>query len=68
MKITDFTVEEINLISIYEVESRRHTMFRIHDVYNLMDENMQIIATSAVRKLTEMTDEEFALADFIPAE
>ena len=68
MKITDFTVEEINLISIYEVESRRHTMFRIHDVYNLMDENMQIIATSAVRKLTEMTDEEFALADFIPVE
>lgn len=68
MKIYDFTVEEINLIATYEEDTRRHTMFRIDNAYNLMDEDMQETATSAVRKLMEMTDEEFAAADFIPAE
>jgi len=68
MIIFRFTVEEINLIACYKVESRRKTMFRIFDTYELMDEEMQEIATSAVKKLGEMTDAEFELTKFIPAE
>jgi len=68
MKILEFTVEEINLISIYETDSRRLTMTRIHDAYPLIDEDMQEIAVSAVRKLTNMTDDEFTISNFIPAE
>jgi len=68
MKILEFSVEEINMIAIYEAETRRDTIFRIHDAYPLMDEDMQEIANSAARKLSGMTDEEFELTDFIPAE
>ena len=68
MDMMDFTVEEINLIAIYHVESRRKTMYRIHDVYHLMDEDIQEIATTAVQKLGSMTDTDFELMDFIPVE
>ena len=68
MKILEFTVEEINLISIYEMDSRIQTIYRIFDTYPLMDEDIQEIADSAARKLHNMTDEEFLQANFIPTE
>jgi len=68
MHITDFTVEEINLIDIYITESKTKTIYRIHDAFPYMDEDMQQIAVSSARKLSDMTDAEFSLSMFIPAE
>ena len=67
MKMWEFTVEEINMIAIYIAESRSKTIFRLHDAYPLMDEDMLEIATSSARKLSIMTDAEFELANFLPA-
>ena len=68
MKIMDFTVEEINLIAIYNSESKIMTMVKIHDAYPYMDDDMKEIAHSAVSKLTQMAEEEFDSASFIPAD
>ena len=68
MTIMDFTVEEINLIAIYKSDSKKKTVYRLHDMYEFMDDEMQLIATSSARKLNAMTDAEFALSKFIPAD
>jgi len=68
MTITDFTVEEINLIAIYKSDSKEKTIYRLHDMYEFMEDEMQIIATNSARKLSVMTDAEFALSKFIPAD
>ena len=68
MYIWEFTVEEVNMIAIYVAETRAKTIFRLHDAYPLMDDDMLEIATSSARKLSIMTDAEFELANFIPAE
>jgi hypothetical protein len=68
MSIINFTVEEINLIAIYKSDSKDKTLFRINDMFEFMDEDMQVIATSAASKLSEMTNDEFVRTEFIPAE
>ena len=68
MTMLDFTVEEVNLIAIYKDETKIATISRISEVYPHMDEDMKDIANNAARKLSVMTEEEFATAKFIPAE
>jgi len=63
----DFTVEEINLIAIYKSKSKAKTIMRLHDIFPFMDTEMKEIATSTARKLNAMTDDEYALAVFLPA-
>jgi len=65
MNILNFTVEEINMIAIFKMESRTKTIFRMHDVYQLMNEDMQEIASTAARKLSALTDAEFELIKFV---
>jgi hypothetical protein len=37
-------------------------------MFEFMDDDMQVIATSAASKLSEMSNDEFACTEFIPAE
>jgi hypothetical protein len=67
MTILDFTVEEINLIAIYRNESKAKTIMRLNNSFPYMDAEMKEIATSAARKLSAMTNAEYASALFIPA-
>lgn len=64
-----FTVEEINLISIFESKSRINV---IQDINNAMkhldDEDMIELSLRVVEKLKSMSDEEFAELEFIAAE
>jgi len=68
MTVLDFTVEEINFIAFYRAETKAQTIYRIHDDFPNLDEEMQEIATSVARKLNAMTEQEFEIAKFIPAE
>jgi len=67
MTIMDFTVEEINLIAIYKSDSKAKTIIRLNDIFPYMDVEMKEIATTAARKLNNMTDAEYSLALFVPA-
>lgn len=64
-----FTVEEINLISIFESRSRIKVM---QDISNAMkhldDKEMVELSLQVVEKLNGMSDEEFAELEFIAAE
>lgn len=64
-----FTVEEINLISIFESKSRTKV---IHDVSETMkyqdDEEIRELSSRVLKKLNNMSDEEFADMEFIAAE
>lgn len=64
-----FTVEEINLISIFESKSREKVMQDINNAMkHLDDEDMIELSLRVVEKLKGMSDEEFAELDFIAAE
>ena len=64
-----FTVEEINLISIFESKSREKV---IQDINNAMkhldDEEMIELSLRVVEKLKRLSDEEFAEQEVIAAE
>ena len=60
---TKFTVEELNLISIYLCENRVSLIEEITDALPYMDEDMRSLADSTIKKLRAMTDEEFAELD-----
>ena len=68
MSITNFTVEEINLIAIYLCDTRAATVTEIAAALPDMDEDIREIAESASRKLDELTVPEFMSLSFAPAD
>lgn len=71
-----FTVEEINLISIFTGESSdiqaKNRVTVIQDISaiirHLDDEEMKMLSMGVIEKLNDMSDEEFAGLEFIVAE
>jgi len=65
----NFTVEETNLIAVYKTHSLEKTIARIEDALpDLFDEDIITIAESASRKLSALTEPEFAALSFAPAD
>ena len=68
MNYTLFTVEEENLICVFDMSSRNTLMSGISEAIPEFDEpEMQEIAVSALRKLEAMTEAEFSAYIFSPA-
>ena len=65
---TRFTVEELNLISIYIYEDRASLIEEMSDALPYMDEDMRELANRTLDKLRAMTDEEFAELDVYAAD
>ena len=69
MSIIKFTVEEINLIAIYRADTLTATLAMIDEALpDIYDEDIISIAESASRKLSMLTEPEFAALFFIPAD
>ena len=66
---TRFTVEESNLISIFADESRSKVIEGIESALkHLDDQDMEELCHKVIKKLREMTDEEFLGYVFIMEE
>lgn len=64
-----FTVEEINLICIFESRSRTKIISDIKEaIKHLDDEEMVELSNRVVVKLDDMTDKEFAEMEFVVTE
>ena len=64
-----FTVEEINIISIYKADTVTATVERIIAACDdILDEDIITIAETASYKLAALSDSEFAALSFIPAD
>lgn len=65
----NFTVEEVNLICIYAGESRSEVIEDIErDLPYLDDSDMVELSNRIIKKLRNMTDEEFELLELIEAD
>lgn len=65
---TKFTVEESNLISIFEDKSREKVIQNICDVRKHLDDEMLELVSRVLEKLESMSDEEFAELEFVMAD
>jgi hypothetical protein len=66
---TKFTVEESNLISIFEDKSRKKVIHNIRDVReHLGDEEMVELVSRVLGKLDSISDVEFAELEFVAAD
>ena len=64
-----FTVEEINLISIYAAGTKQELVQNITDALPHIDDgDMRRIAQGAIEKLNALSDTEYAELDFTPDE
>ena len=64
-----FTVEEINLICIFDTSNRAKLISEMKSVPLAdLDDEMQQLLFRVVQKLEKMNDEEFSRFDFAPAE
>jgi len=67
--LLNFTVEEINLVSIYAADTIAATIAAIDEAMpDILDEDIISIAESASRKLAALTEPEFAALIFEPAD
>jgi hypothetical protein len=67
--MTKFTVEETNLICIFDTSSRRRAIVDMKNIsLNDLDDEMQELLYRTVTKLEKMTDEEFSRISFTPAD
>jgi len=64
----NFTIEEINLISIYNTGARREIIGEITAALPYMDGDMRELAGRTLDKLNAMTDDEYSQLPIDPAE
>lgn len=64
----NFTVEETNLLSIYEAESRAELIEAVTAAMPDMDGDMRELAEGCIAKLAALSEEEYAALSFIPAD
>jgi len=63
--LLNFTVEEINLVSIYGADTIAATVAAIDEALpDIYDEDIISIAESASRKLSALTEQEFSALSF----
>lgn len=63
-----FTVEEMNLLSIYRGESKEEVTEKIAFARSFMDKDMRELAKRTVKKVNSLSDEEFATLSIDPAD
>ena len=62
------TVEEENLLSIYNTGSKRELFERVNAALPFMDGDMQALAIRALQKIDALTEAEFAGLDLFAAD
>ena len=55
-----FTVEEMNLLSIYRGETKEEVTEKIAFALSFMDSDMRKLAKRTVKKVNSLSDQEFA--------
>ena len=68
MPITNFTVEEINLVAIYKADTKASTLANISTALPYMDRETRSVANNAKRLLSRLTEQEFSATPFTPAD
>ena len=63
-----FTVEEMNLLSIYRGESKEEVTEKIAFALSFMDKDMRELAKRTVKKVNSLSDQEFAVLSIDPAD
>ena len=63
-----FTVEEMNLLSIYRGKSKEEVTEKIAFALSFMDPDMREFAKRTVKKVNSLSDEEFATLSIDPAD
>lgn len=63
-----FTVEEMNLLSIYRDESKEEVTEKIAFALSFMDKDMRKLAKRTVKKVNSLSDQEFATLSIDPAD
>ena len=63
-----FTVEEMNLLSIYRGESKEEATEKIAFALSFMDKDMRKLAKRTVKKVNSLSDQEFATLSIDPAD
>jgi hypothetical protein len=68
MSMNPFTVEEMNLLSIYRGESKEEVTEKIAFALSFMDKDMRKLAKRTVKKVNSLSDQEFATLSIDPAD
>ena len=63
-----FTVEEMNLLSIYRGETKEEVTEKIAFALSFMDKGMRKLAKRTVKKVNSLSDQEFATLSIDPAD
>ncbi len=63
-----FTVEEMNLLSIYRGETKGEVTEKIAFALSFMDSDMRELAKRTVKKVNSLSDKEFAVLSIDPAD
>jgi BMFP domain-containing protein YqiC len=69
MSKVSFTVEEVNLLAIFQKTSKASMVRELREMEaEIKDPEMKEIMKSAISKLEQVTEEEFASLEFFPAD
>lgn len=63
-----FTVEEMNLLSIYRGETKEEVTEKIAFALSFMDSDMRELAKRTVKKVNSLSDEEISALSIDPAD
>lgn len=69
MSKVSFTVEEVNLLAIFQKTSKAAMIGELREMAaEIRDPEMKEIMKNAISKLEQVTEEEFASLEFFPAD